>query len=262
MPAVRLLHFTDPHLYGRETETLRGVATLPALEVTVAHARDHHGNAQAFLVTGDIVQDDPGGYAHFRRVFGGLGKPVLCLPGNHDLVPQMKSELAAEPFLYGGWYDIDAWRIVMLDSVLPGEAGGALSVAELERLERALATAGGRYVLVCLHHQPVAMSSRWLDDVGLGNPQDFFRTIDSHRHVRAILWGHVHQAFEGLRKGVRLLATPSTCSQFLPRADEFALDDSPPAYRLLELRENGTLSTSIVWLDAYASVARSSNSAA
>ena len=31
MSILRLTHFTDPHLYGSETESLRGVATLPAL---------------------------------------------------------------------------------------------------------------------------------------------------------------------------------------------------------------------------------------
>jgi Icc protein len=255
MPAVRVLHFTDPHLYADEGDRLRGMATLPALRSALAHAREHHWNAQALLFTGDLVQDDPGGYVHFRELLAPLGKPVLCLPGNHDLLPRMQSELAEPPFHYGGWYDVGAWRIVLLDSVVPGAAGGRLAESELERLERSLATAGGRHALVCLHHHPVSMASRWLDEVGLANPAAFFATLDRHRHVRALLWGHVHQAFDGLRKGVRLLATPSTCTQFQPRADDFAVDDAPPAYRVLELRDNGTLSTDIVWLDGYASSA-------
>ena len=42
MSVLRLIQFTDPHLYGNETETLRGIATLPALMRTldVAQARD------------------------------------------------------------------------------------------------------------------------------------------------------------------------------------------------------------------------------
>ena len=49
-------------------------------------------------------------------------------------------------------------------------------------------------------------------------------------------------------KGVRLLATPSTCAQFLPNADDFAVDPRPPAYRTLELRPDGSLLTEVVWL--------------
>jgi len=64
---LRLIQFTDPHLYGSETESLRGIATLPALTATLAQARSHDWPPDAVLVTGDIVQDDPAGYAHFRR---------------------------------------------------------------------------------------------------------------------------------------------------------------------------------------------------
>ena len=84
MSVVRLTHFTDPHLYGERDESLRGVATLPALTAALAHARARDWPPDAVLVTGDLVQDDPAGYPHFRRLFGSLGLPVLCLPGNHD----------------------------------------------------------------------------------------------------------------------------------------------------------------------------------
>ncbi len=62
---VRLTHLTDPHLYGSEGERLRGIATLPALEATLANAQRHDWPPDAVLVTGDLVQDDPAGYATF-----------------------------------------------------------------------------------------------------------------------------------------------------------------------------------------------------
>jgi 3',5'-cyclic-AMP phosphodiesterase len=95
------------------------------------------------------------------------------------------------------------------------------------------------------------MESRWLDSVGLTNAAEFLHTIDRHKNVRAIVWGHVHQAYDSLRKGVRLLATPSTCAQFLPRAESFAVDRRPPAYRTLELRADGSLLTEVVWLEQH-----------
>jgi len=250
MSSIRLLQFTDPHLYGDEHESLRGIETLPALRRAVAHAREHHWTMDAFLVTGDIVQDDPAGYAHFRRVFGGFGKPVYCIPGNHDELEAMRDALAAEPFRLDGHADLDGWRVVLLDSCIPGAAGGRLSEASLAALDAALGGAGGRHALVCLHHHPVRMSSRWLDQVGLENADEFFRVIDRHANVRAVLWGHVHQAFDRMRGGVRLMATPSTCAQFLPRSEEFAVDHKPPAYRPLELRRDGTIASEVVWLPA------------
>ena len=47
---------------------------------------------------------------------------------------------------------------------------------------------------------------------------------------------------------VRLLATPSTGAQFLPRSEHFAIDQRPPAYRRLTLHANGTVDTDVVWL--------------
>jgi len=263
MSVLRLVQFTDPHLYGDEAGCLRGVATLPALERTLAHAQARDWPVDAVLVTGDLVQDDPTGYVNFRRAFGRLGAPVYCLPGNHDEPAAMRAELARAPFVCGGTVDLGAWRIVLLDSCVPGAADGRLSERALADLDSALAAADHRHALVCLHHHPVPMSSRWLDRVGLTNADDFFRVLDAHRCVRAVLWGHVHQSFDSLRRNVRLLATPSTCAQFLPLSDEFAVDPRPPAYRTLELHPDGTVLTEVVWVEACAAgLPRSACSAA
>ncbi|MBV8342181.1 MAG: hypothetical protein JO173_07350 [Gammaproteobacteria bacterium] len=106
------------------------------------------------------------------------------------------------------------------------------------------------------------MESRWLDRVGLTNAAEFLQAVDRHSNVRAIVWGHVHQSYDALRKGVRLLATPSTCAQFLPRADDFAIDRRPPGYRTLELRADGSLLTEVVWLGKDSAAHSSSCSAA
>jgi len=250
MSVVRLTHLTDPHLYGGEGELLRGIATLPSLEATLAHAQCRDWPADALLVTGDLVQDDPGGYAHFRRLLGAQRLPVLCLPGNHDDTEAMRRELDCQPFVVGGAVDIGLWRIVLLDSTIPGSAAGRLAPATLAALQSALSEAPQRHALVCLHHHPVPMASRWLDRVGLQNPDEFFDVIDRHPNVRGIVWGHVHQSYDAVRKGVRLLATPSTCAQFLPRSEQFAIDRRPPGYRTLELKADGSLLTELVWIES------------
>jgi 3',5'-cyclic-AMP phosphodiesterase len=251
---VRLTHITDPHLYGGEGELLRGIATLPSLEATLANAQRRDWPPDAVLVTGDLVQDDPAGYAHFRRLLGALRLPVLCIPGNHDEPEAMRRELDCEPFVIGGCVDLGLWRIVLLDSTIPGSAAGRLSAQSLTALQSALADAPQRHALVCLHHHPVPMGSRWLDRVGLQNAAEFLDVIDRHPNVRGIVWGHVHQSHDALRNGVRLLATPSTCAQFLPRAEQFAIAGQPPAYRTLELRADGSILTEVIWVENRAGV--------
>jgi len=248
---VRLLQFTDPHLYGAADGKLRGVVTYPALLAAIAHARAHHWPCDGILATGDLVQDDPTGYARFREVFAGLGVPVYCIPGNHDEPEAMTQVLTGAPFQLGGVARWPNWIGVMLDSYLAGQAQGRLDAANLELLDDALRANPRAHALVCLHHHPVPMQSRWLDQVGLENAAELFSVLDSHRNVRAVLWGHVHQQFDGDRKGVRLMSTPSTCAQFLPRSDGFAIDRRPPGYRRLELRDDGTIDSEVVWVEGH-----------
>jgi 3',5'-cyclic-AMP phosphodiesterase len=253
---TRIVQFTDLHLYGAADGRLRGVATLPALEAAIAATQAREAPWEAVLLTGDLVQDDPAGYAHVRRLFSTSPVPVYCIPGNHDEQGPMRAALGAQPFQICGTARHGEWLLVMLDSYQHGMAAGRLGEGELARLDAALAAHADRHALVCLHHHPVASGSRWLDTVGLENGAALFEVLDRHRNVRVLLWGHVHQAFDGERRGVRLLATPSTCAQFRPQSDGFAIDQRPPGYRWLELHADGRVDTGVVWVPSMADTAR------
>jgi Icc protein len=249
-PPIRIVQFTDLHLYGAADGRLRGIATLPALEAALATARAREAAWDALLLTGDLVQDDPAGYAHVRRLFGDSEVPVYCLPGNHDEPAPMREALAARPFQLCGSARHGEWLLVMLDSYQHGMAAGHLSAGELARLDDTLAANADKHALVTLHHHPTPAGSRWLDTVGLDNGAALFEVLDRHAHVRALLWGHVHQAFDGERRGVRLLSTPSTCAQFKPGSDTFVIDQRPPGYRWLELHADGRVETAVVWVES------------
>jgi len=246
---MQILQITDTHLYGSASGKLRGVETDPSLRATLDEAFARVPNYEAVLVTGDLVQDDKSGYLRFRSFFGSLAKPVLCIPGNHDEPESMRSELSAEPFKICGAHTIRDWTFVMLDSYDPGHVGGRLTKNELARLDTALAQAP-KHAMVCLHHHPIVMGSRWLDSVGLAEAEGFWSVIDRHAHVRAVVWGHVHQAFDGKRGDVRLFATPSTGAQFLPKSDRYAVDSAPPAYRSFELHADGRIDSQVHWVES------------
>ncbi|NDF86277.1 MAG: phosphoesterase, partial [Gammaproteobacteria bacterium] len=82
MAALNLLQVTDTHLVGDAAGRQRGVVTLDALQAVLRLAsKDSH---DVVLLTGDVVHDDPEGYDWAQRELSALGKPVLCIPGNHD----------------------------------------------------------------------------------------------------------------------------------------------------------------------------------
>jgi Icc protein len=247
--SMQILQITDPHLYGSASGRLRGVETDSSLRAVLENAFARVPNYSAVLVTGDLVQDDRTGYLRFRSIFGGLEKPVLCIPGNHDEPETMRRELNCAPFQICGTHEVDEWQFIMLDSYDPGHVGGRLTSKELARLDDTL-RASPKHAMVCLHHHPVAMGSRWLDTVGLAEPEAFWRIIESHAHVRAVVWGHVHQVYDGQRGGVRLFATPSTGAQFLPESERYAVDSRPPAYRKFELHPDGRIDTEVHWIES------------
>jgi Icc protein len=246
---MQILQITDPHLFGSAAGRLRGVETDSSLRNVLDDAFAQVPDYSAILVTGDLVQDDTSGYLRFRSIFGNLQKPVLCVPGNHDDPETMRRSLNAAPFQVCGAHNIGAWQFIMLDSYDPGHVGGRLTQSELARLDRTLADSPA-HAMICLHHHPVAMGSRWLDTIGLANADEFWRIVDSHPHVRGVAWGHVHQNYDARRGNVRLFATPSTGAQFLPKSDRYAVDSQPPAYRRFDLHADGRIETAVRWVES------------
>jgi Icc protein len=252
MQSVRLIQFSDLHLFGEAGGRLRGVATLPSLQAAVADAQRRAHRADGVLLTGDLVQDDPEGYRWVRQVFGAWRVPVLCLAGNHDLPDHMRAALRGGPFKIGGHTEFGRWLVVMLDSWVANDAGGRIGTEQLHGLREVLRNHRNHHVLVCLHHQPIAMRSQWLDRVGLYDADEFMGIVREQANVRGVLWGHVHQSLDSFIYGTRFMSTPSTCAQFEPGSADFAIDQRPPGYRVLELMPDGSIATEVCWLETYA----------
>ena len=248
MMSIRLLQFTDTHIKRDPAGELRGVAPLKTLQATMEHAAQHFAAADAILLTGDLVHDDVGGYQLIKQMFATSAVPVYCVPGNHDNPAAMEQTLSDPPFHVGDVAVMRPWVICLLNTWIENSASGRVGTEQLRRLDETLAKHANLHALVCLHHHPLAMNSRWLDEVSLEDSRAFLDVIGKHSNVRGVLWGHVHQAFDCFMKGVRYMATPATCMQFLPHSEDFAVDRKPPGYRALELRPDGSIATEVLWL--------------
>ena len=137
------------------------------------------------------------------------------------------------------------WLIVMLDSHVPGKIHGHFAQSELDYLSSALTEHSDKHALISFHHQPVPIGSQWMDRYIIQNAQAFWELISPYQNIQGILWGHIHQAFDECEEDIRLLSSPSTCIQFKPLQTDFALDNSMPGYRWLELHPNGAIETGV-----------------
>lgn len=244
---IRLLQITDTHLFAPEDGALLGVPTLKSFRAVVDQVQHRTPDFDAILATGDISQDHTvQSYQHFVDGIEPLEKPCYWLPGNHDYKPSMSNVLsssqiqACEHVLIGQY-----WQIIILDSQVVGVPHGFLSSKQLILLDNALTQHPDRHSLVLLHHHPLPAGSAWLDQHQLKDNQDFWDVLNQHSNVNGIVCGHIHQELDRKVNGVRLLATPSTCVQFLPDSDDFALDSQAPGWRTFELFPNGVIETQV-----------------
>lgn len=247
---LRLLHFTDPHLFADPNASLRGTVTAESLARVLGHMADSGWDPEVVAMTGDVVQDDTReAYERFRDLVAPLARPVHCVPGNHDLPDIMREVLGAPPFLYCAAVEHGRWLVAGIDSQVKGAANGRVAQAELERLDEALRRSPAEHAVVCLHHPPLPVGSRWLDAIGLENGQAFLESVAASGKVRLVLFGHVHQAFDGSFGPVRVVGTPSTCTQFERFSGEYAVSTKPPAYRRIALGDDGGIRSELIWVD-------------
>ncbi len=245
----RVLQITDCHLYQDGDGELLGANTLACLREVLEAACCQPHPLDALVVTGDLAHDCVAPTYHILgRELADRAPLTAALPGNHDDPEVMRAVLPQYGVGVCERLRLDPWQLILLDSHIPDEEGGHLAAEELERLETLLAD-GPEFSLIFVHHHPVPVGSEWIDAIGLANGDQLLALAERHPGVRGIVWGHVHQAWEGEHAGTRLLATPSTCIQFLPEQPDFALDMKPPGWREFELHPDGRFTTRVRHLD-------------
>lgn len=242
----RFIQISDCHLGPLTSEALLGLNTDESLHDVLALIAEKEPDFDYMVCTGDIAS--AGHDACYKRfvsiVRQYFSQPLAWLPGNHDSadimakvdLPQMPEARALE---------LGNWMVLLLNSVVPFKVHGNFEQGELDYLERMLSEHPEKHVMVMLHHQPVPVGSKWIDQYILRNADAFFAVTDRYSNVKAIVWGHVHQDFTSSRKNVHMIATPSTCVQFKPQCDDFTVDTQMPGYRWFDLYDDGTLQTGV-----------------
>jgi Icc protein len=243
---VRVVQLTDTHLKPTAGGKLLGLDTDYSLQAVVDLVRREYPEPDVVLGTGDLADSGAGdAYRRLITYFDQVSPAHYWLPGNHDLRDVMVKIGGARRV--PGELRVGRWQILMLDSQLPGEVGGHLGPDELQRVDLRLeaARSAGLFTLICMHHQPVRVGCHWLDQQMVSDADSFLEIVRRFDGVRGVLWGHVHQELDERRDDLRFLCSPSTCIQFLPQQQDFALDMRPPGYRWLELGPDGELETGV-----------------
>ena len=249
---IKLIQITDTHILdeGEKPRSFTDFDTSASLKQVVDKIKQNESDADCIVLTGDLVHEpSKNAYQNLADLLATLTIPLLSLPGNHDDPEMMEYMMGTNGFDTGKQLKIGNWLLILLNSRLENEHSGELTEYELEFLRNTLELNHSKHCLVALHHHPVSINSPWMDSMILNNGDEFLNIIDNFDNVRGIIWGHIHQKFETKRNDVVLLGSPSTCKQFKPKAEAYAVDNKAPAYRKIELFDDGKIKTKVVYID-------------
>jgi Icc protein len=236
-----LAHLSDPHLdtgpkrLQRLQRVLEQVRALP--------------DVAAVIVTGDIADHGaPEEYVQFRRAMPD-DLPTLVVPGNHDVGAVMSQALG----VLDGESDGDGaanrtitvgdLTVIGLDSHIDHADEGELGPAAVQFAHDALRSARGP-VILALHHPPVPVGHRVMDQFGLQNPHVLETLVRHDDRIVGVLTGHVHTALATTFAGRLLLGAPGIASTMRlgSKTDPIADPAAVPGFALHTVRDT-TIST-------------------
>ena len=234
-------------MFANENQKLLEIPTAESLHRVIKRLKALGSELDLLLLTGDLSNDGtPESYERLQNLLNLLQIPSYWLPGDRDCVSIIEQVLNLGLVSKRKSFERGGWNFVLLNSTIPGCAHGYLSAETLDWLDSRLKIGTKQPTLVALHHPPFGINSDWIDANILRNAEEFFAVLDRHPQVKLVLFGHVHQEFNGLRNNVRYLGTPSTCVQFKPKSSILTIDKKLPGFRLLKLYPNGTWET---WIE-------------
>jgi len=247
-----ILQISDCHLVN-EDQVLLDVDTQASLETVLSEVHRSDNKIDAIVATGDLAHIPKKNVYErfFETIKSFFDLPLLCIPGNHDVLSEMKKAgLPMNPLNVGGW------SIVWLDSHEDEAAPASVTKADEAYLLESIEIAQGSNLLIAMHHPLLDVDSPWLDKHKIKRPDRLVDMINSSpkvlsglKSVKGFIFGHIHQEVASNIQGLPALGCPSTCFQFTPHSPSFDVSLEAPGCRILRL---GTQLESEVYRSSFA----------
>jgi len=246
---VLIAQITDTHIKPEGSLAYQRVDTAGFLARAIDHILHLDPRPDAVLATGDLVDGGTAEeYQRLRRLLAPLPMPVYLIPGNHDDRDVMRREFADHAYMPRTGFiqyvvDEGPVRLIAIDTLLPGSAGGIVDAERIAWLDARLAEARTKPTLIFMHHPPFRTGIAYMDTIGLQGADALADVVRRHAQVERVACGHLHRSIQSRWAGTVASTAPSTAHQVVLDIREeadlgFALE--PPGYAL-HLWRDGTL---------------------
>ena len=253
MATTTVLQITDAHLLSDPAALFHGVPTGETLRAVLDDARRRVPDPARVVWSGDLSHEHTAaGYRRLRDALGDWVDRSLFMMGNHDDRPAMRAVFPGvpgegdEPVRFRE--DVGPWRLVAVDTHVPGEVAGRISAASLAWARADLLDDPTRPTALFLHHPPISVESPWMDALRLLDADALEPIARACSGLRATFCGHVHHEFASRFGGAPCHTTPATSIQFMPRSEVTELEAAPPGCRVIRLHDDGTFETEVLRL--------------
>jgi 3',5'-cyclic AMP phosphodiesterase CpdA len=196
----------------------------------------------AAFIKGDIADmGRPEQFEFAARTFARFEMPWHAFLGNHDHYARLVGEEVDGYAILGQppaprALELGGWRLLLLDTVEPGEHHGVFPDARLDWLAEQLAETRERAqpTLLLTHHQPVPPEHRhsYPNTIGIvpEHSTRMFDLLGKNPQVQGVLIGHTH------RNRVRRYAASGP----IPFIEVHCVKDYPGGFAVYELYDDGT----------------------
>lgn len=242
-----IIQISDTHLMNKDDLEFVQMNPAKTFRAVINDIQSRYPNIDAIFHTGDLAQIAvPETYQYYLSFMKQLAIPHYQIPGNHD-------DVEIFPF-HQGTNNVHAihlgqWSVILLNSAVKNHVYGLITEEQLSQLDQLLTQYKDQHIIITCHHHPFEMKSKWIDHHILKNSNHLTHILTKHHNVRIALFGHVHQDSLNRWNNIHFYSTPSTCVQFKPKSENFALDQQAPGYRVLHLKKNGEFETKIHRID-------------
>ncbi|WP_264213191.1 phosphodiesterase [Leisingera thetidis] len=204
------------------------------LQAAVDFIAQHHADAAACLITGDLVETGTVlNYRALKGVLDQLPMPVLPMAGNHDDRKALRETLPVPDSAMAGFIqyraDFGALSVLCLDTLIPGRAAGVLCPDRMAWLQAGLEALNGRPAIVALHHPPMKLGLPMQDPDNLKNGDALLELLAGYPNVLHLLAGHVHRPCSGTARGIPFATAKSVLYQAPPPHPAWDWDSFRPA---------------------------------
>ena len=197
---MKFIHLTDTHIrWQYDNDGIDAILgqlkkTAPDLEYMLSHTAWE--DIDAVIITGDLVHEGTArDYAYVKEMMEKnvpAHVKILYVLGNHDnkeaFYEGVYGEKKSEPYYYTE--TADGYRLVVLDSAVPGKESGMIVEEELAWLKEVLKQPYGKGSIVFLHH-PLFWVAKDGESMAAKNGHDVLNILKD-TDVFAVFCGHTH----------------------------------------------------------------------